>query len=89
MPWIFCKTLLDIELDFTSDWHGVEIFFIIRNHESLKITQSFHIGSFWTTELPLRLFCHKKSWLLVIVAFLILPDVLFTAALVTGLFELE
>jgi hypothetical protein len=82
------KTLLDIELDFTLDWPGVEILFIIRSQESLKITHSFHIGSFWTIELPLRLFYHKKASLLVTVAFLILP-VLFTAALVTGLFELE
>jgi hypothetical protein len=29
--------------------------FIIRSHEPLKITQSFHIGSFWPIELPLRL----------------------------------
>jgi len=63
--------------------------FIICSHESLKITQSFHIGSFWTTELPLRLFYHKKASLLFTRAFLNVPDVLFTAALVIALFELE
>jgi len=63
--------------------------FIIRSHESLKMTQFFHIGSFCTMEFPLRLFYHKKASLLVTRAFLILPDVLFTAAVVTGPFQLQ
>jgi hypothetical protein len=79
----------DTKLDFTLDWPGVEILFTICSHKSLKINHPFHIGSFWTTELPLRLFYHKKASLLFTGAFLILPDILFTAALVTGLFELE
>jgi hypothetical protein len=63
--------------------------FIIHSHESLKITQSFQIGSFWAIELPLRLFYHKKSIALSYMSLSYSTDVLFTGALVTGPFELE
>jgi hypothetical protein len=62
--------------------------FIIRSHESLKIIQNFHIGSFWTITLPLKLIYRKKASLLVTGAPLVLPDVLFTTALLTLSFEL-
>jgi hypothetical protein len=62
--------------------------FIIRSQEPLKMNQSVHNGSFWTIELPLRLFYLKKASFFVTEAFHNLPA-LFTAALVAGPFELE
>jgi hypothetical protein len=57
--------------------------FVIRSNESLKIIQTFRIGSFWTIRLPLKLIYRKKALLFVI------ADVLFTPALHTWSFKLE